>query len=624
MELSTLSDLHNLLRVGLRIIRATTQTPTARTAASSATDEEIDASRRLTRFLISSHNDHTPISSLPPELLARIFHFSTLVEPPWSGVQKLGWIGVTHVCQRWRQVALDDSSLWARIVGVSPSAEWISEALVRARDAPLRFDIVDRPSPGVLSKFRPHMSHTRILRLPRLSIHDVRVVREICSLEAPVLEDFELGFLDASPLTFGFDGGMTLFKGHAPKLRRFITSHITIPWSLVPHGQLTQLRITSSWTPNPGILSLYDPNQLFDLLLNSPRLKILYLEFCLPSVLSQVSHGEPIHLPRLSRLSLSGSTSHVTNFLKRLKLPSSATLRLYCISKDPSTYPDHLILPFISAHFHNPAPVEFKSFSVTAHRRNRLISVAASISPTNSAVSNSSVLEDGRNSQPELILSFWRLPWFGHYSQGNILGQLCGMLAISNLKFLSISACDVVQGVNWYELFQHCKKITTIQAKGLGTSGLLGSLSPPKSSNVTSGRNGKNRRHDERDTQAQVTSTVGPCAAPTSPFPKLTSLLLENLDFGEAMPRSKALYDDFACTLRRRKENKTPLKTLCIDRCVISTKQVNSLQRLVWEVRWDGDEGPPYDESWDDDDYSSVSTQSDTQPEHFPGATQAE
>ena len=626
MQSSTLSDFLNLLRVEFRLgmIQATTKTPTARTAAFPATDEEIDASRCLTRFLISSRNAHAPISSLPPELLARIFHFSTLVAPPWSGVQKLGWIGVTHVCQRWRQVALDDSSLWARIVGDSPSAEWISEALVRARDAPLRFDIVGTPRPKVLSKIPPHMSHTRVLRLPRLSIHDYHMVRDICALEAPILEYLELGFSDVSLITSG--PGMTLFKGHAPKLRSLITSHITIPWSLIPRGQLTQLRITSSWTSRPRISSHYDydSKQLFDLLIKSPGLEILYLKFCLPSVLSQVSLGEPIHLPRLSRLSLSGSSSCVTNFLKRLKLPSSATLRLYCISQDPSTYPDQLILPLISAHFHTPAPVEFKSFKVAVDRRKRIMSVAASISPTNSAIYNPWSLEDGRNSPPELILSFWRLPEFGHSSQGNILGQLCGMQAISNLEFLSISACHVVQGVNWYELFQHCEKITTIQANGPGASGLLGSLAPPKSSNVTSGRKGKNRRHDERATQAQVTSTVGPCAAPTSPFPKLTSLLLENLDFGEAMPRSKALYDDLACTLRRRKEGKTPLKTLCVDRCVISTKQVNSLQRLVWEVRWDGDEGPPYDESWDDDDYSSVSTQSDTQPEHFPGATQAE
>ena len=164
------------------------------------------------------------------------------------------------------------------------------------------------------------------------------------------MEYLELGASDASPITFHqLAVAMTLFKGHTPKLRSFTTSHITIPWSLIPRGQLTQLRIIfSRGISTPSIPSLDDSNQLFDLLINSPDLEILSLEFCLPSMLSQVSHGEPIHLPRLSRLSLGGATSRVTNLLKKLKLPSSATLHLCCTSEDPSTYP---ILPLISAHF---------------------------------------------------------------------------------------------------------------------------------------------------------------------------------------------------------------------------------------------------------------------------------
>ena len=578
-----------------------TQTPTARTTAISVIDEEIDASIYLTHSLLSSRNALAPISSLPPELLARVFGFYALVEPPWSGVRKLGWIGVTHVCQRWRQVALNDASLWARIVGVSPGAAWISEALVRARDAPLLFDIVGMPSPKVLSKIPPHMSHTRKLRLPRLATHDCQAVGEICTSKAPVLEHFELGTSDATPITCHQPAaGSTLFNGHSPKLRSFTTYHIIIPWPLIPRGQLTQLRIIlSRGISTPSISSLNDSNQLFGLLINSPELEILSLDFCLPSMLSQVSHGEPIHLPRLSRLSLGGSTCRVANFLKRLELPSSATLHLYCISEDPSTYPDDLILPLISAHFHNPAPMEFKSFGVTINCHEHLIGVTASISPTKSTINHSWVLEDHRKSEPELTLSFYP-SMFGHFSPRSIFEQLCSMLAISNLKSLSITSCDDLRGTNWYELFQHCQKITTIQAKGYGTMDLLWSLAPPKSTNVTG-------RHGGRATQTQVASTMGADAARTSPFPKLTSLLLEALDFDEVVSTSGDLYDVFADTLRRRKENKTPLKALYIDHCIIGTKQVNSLQKLVREVRWDGDEGPSYDESWVDYDsgYSS-------------------
>lgn len=230
--------------------------------------------------------------------------------------------------------------------------------------------------------------------------------------------------------------------------------------------------------------------------------------------------------------------------------------------------------------------MEFKTFSVTIDCRECLIGVAASASPANSTIYNSWVLEDHRDSEPELTLSFYQL---SRYSLRDFLGQLCSVLAISNLRSLSISSCDELRGSSWYELIQHCKKITTIQANGYGTYNLLGSLAPPKSTNVTG-------RHDDRATQTQVTSTIGVDAAPTSPFPKLTSLLLENLDFNEDASTFGDRYDVFVDALLRRKENKTPLKMLYIDRCVISTQRVNSLQKLVREVRWDGDEGPPYNE----------------------------
>ena len=52
-------------------------------------------------------------------------------------------------------------------------------------------------------------------------------------------------------------------------------------------------------------------------------------------------------------------------------------------------------------------------------------------------------------------------------------------------------------------------------------------------------------------------------------FPKLTSLLLEMLDFGDAVPVSGGLYDPVMSTVKRRKASKAPLTTLYIDNCVI-------------------------------------------------------
>jgi F-box-like len=617
---------------------AMTQTPTAREAALSAIDKEIDAARRLTRSLLSRRNALAPISVLPPELLARIFRFHALAEPAWSSFYPhgLGWIADTHVCQYWRQVALDDSSLWARILGSSPKAEWVAETLIRAHNAPLFVDLVGTPSTETLALFPPHISHTRELRLRNLSLLHAENMRDICGLDAPELEDFELGVSIASPFSFDEIAGNTFFNGSTPKLRTLTLSQVYIPWSLIPRGQLTQLKIIlfrgiPFANPLPD-----DLDQLVDLLISSPQLEVLAIEFCLPAMLSQVSSEEPIRLPRLSRLFLAGSTSRVTNMLKRLMIPSAATLSLHCIPETPPTHNDHLILPPVAAHFHSFVPVEFKSLRVIANYAGHVIEVAASISPPKQTINDPRHIVSDMDRGAELHLSFDGLQGSGPSSQADILRRVCETLPISDLEFLSITAPDTIHSVDWYELFQHCKKITMIQARGRGTSGLLRALAPPKPVNTPSGSKGKKRKgkRDNRVTQAQaqvqLTNNAAECSCVTTtapPFPKLTSLLLENLDFGISMPYSGVLGDLLINTLRRRKVDcNTPVKTLTVDHCVITVKRANSLKKHVEKFSWDGEEGPEYSyDDWEDYDYSSDFLETTERLEdYFHGTSQAE
>jgi hypothetical protein len=62
--------------------------------------------------------------------------------------------------------------------------------------------------------FPSRFSHTRELRLHSLSLAHVDNVRELCGLEAPVLEHFELHILDSpSPVTFNNLLGHNSSKG---------------------------------------------------------------------------------------------------------------------------------------------------------------------------------------------------------------------------------------------------------------------------------------------------------------------------------------------------------------------------------------------------------------------------
>ena len=502
------------------------------------------------------------------------------------------------MCQLWREVALGDSSLWARISGVVTNKELASEMLVRARNAPLDVDIDlgGMSLPDVFPMFAPHLSHIRELRLHNLSIPLSDSVRGIYGREAPALEDFELGISVASPITFREMGGATLFRGRAPRLRTFSLSQVLIPWSLIPRGQLTQLKIVLFTEVSVADVSKDNLNQLIDLLANSPGLEVLVLESCLPSQLSRFSHGRTIQLPHLSRLALAGSSSRIMNLLKMLKLPSSTMLHFHCISETTPTYSDHQLLPVVSAHYQNNYSIEFKTLSITVSDMGCLLDVSASTSLPQSQFCKHLELQNGMDSDNEFVLSFDELPEVGNWT--DLIERVCKILPISNLEFFSasISNTDMVNSVYWVELFKRCPKVTTMHAIGRGTSNLVRALTTPNMNqrSASSGKGKKKKRDGRGGTPAQPARSTASHAPPhTTPlFPKLSCLALKRLDFGERKP-SGVLFDVIVQGLQQRKKamSKAPLKTLNVETCNISAKRARALEKLVQDFHWDGEEG---------------------------------
>ena len=564
----------------------------------------MDDAKELLRSQLARRNALAPISLLPPEVLVRVFHFLVFEDLAFSGELNLGWLRATHVCQFWRQVALDDSSLWATISGIPRNTEFISEMLARARNAPLNINIYLDGTSGqeVLYMFPPHLSHTRELRLHGPSMLLPGSFRGICCREAPALEHFELRTPAVNSFIAVRDlGGTTLFKGQAPRLRTFSLSQVLIPWSLIPRGQLTHLKIDlfkeASTTDIP---SCGDLNQLIDLLVNCPGLEILVLGRCLPSQLVQFPHNQTIHLPCLSRLVLVGSSSRISNLLKMLKLPSSTRLHLRFTSENTFAHDDHLLLPVVSAQLQGPAPIEFKNLSVAVGCMCHPLEVIASTSVPTSGIRQSHGFGDDMDDEDEeFILSFDGLPELNN--KIDLLEGVCKVLPISNLEFLSICASD---SLNWVEIFKHCTKLTTLQVIGPGTSGLVRALTTPKVPNARGSWNWRKRRDSRDNTPAQSARRN---AAHTRIFPKLQYLSLKGLDFSEIEYPSGILFDVVEKVLRQRKAlRKAPLKMFRIDDCAISARRAKALQKLVEEFHWDGKE-VIFDEHEDVDDSTLTS-----------------
>src|SRR5712672_2236459 len=166
-----LSDVFSRLECELNQFQSAIRTPKARAAALATVDQDIDTAKRLILSLLTRRNMLVQISILPAEILARIFHFIAFSKHPYSstGTPMLGSVYFTHVCRRWRQVALDDPTLWTHFSNFPRNKDWISERLSRARNAPLVIELGPSMVTDTFSLFTPHISHTSELYLYDLS-----------------------------------------------------------------------------------------------------------------------------------------------------------------------------------------------------------------------------------------------------------------------------------------------------------------------------------------------------------------------------------------------------------------------------------------------------------------------
>ena len=592
MQARAFFDVFSRVESVLNNFRTVSRDPSVRVAAVSAVDKELDSAKKLFCSLFTRRNALLPISLLPPEILTRVFHFLALDEPPFVGKQNLGWIRATHVCQHWRQVALDDSSLWARISGKPTKTLWIVEMLSRAKNAPLDIDIdlARAPSPIVGFLLPLRLSHTRKLCIRDLSTPDTVHLRTFYNQEAPALEHFELEASLTFPITLPDLGVTTLFKGQAPKLRTHSLSHVLTPWSPIPRGQLTQLKIVNDNEDDPALGNSKD---LIDLLVNCPALEILTLDFCLSAQLTQFPHGQTVHLPRLSYLRLGGSTSRVTNLLKMLKLPSSTTFHLFCMSENDPSLDEHHLLHLVSAHFQSPAPVDFKSLSISTDLQASGLGVTTSTSLPTLKIRHSPASYD-MYKDAELVLTFNGLDDFDHWR--DFLEQVCKSLPLTNLEFMSIDSpgfeISEITNVNWVELFNRCTDVIGVQAIGYGAASLVRALTIPKLTTTRSGAKKRRRGNGDNTSMKSVTTSTAAPVHVASIFPKLKFLSLEDLDFRENEIPSGVLFDVVERGLQQRQmAPAVPLESLRISGSTISSKCASALEDLVQKFWWDGWDG---------------------------------
>ncbi|KAF9554157.1 hypothetical protein CPC08DRAFT_713137 [Agrocybe pediades] len=287
---------------------------------------------------LRSASPRNSVNALPPELLWRIFMINTergdLDECHWF--DELWYVdnpddrldtarSCSQVCQSWRTLLLQFSSVWGRLLHIQSfehvADEWREAVISRIGDAPLWIigTVSDSTRPFIFSILQNKWQNVQNLLVWNKKLHDDKILPTWSFLkkEAPTLEVFKLWTNpfnhESDPLrilTF-----YPLFNNHAPRLRIF-------------SPRTFQLNLPTPWLSNLHHIR-FSKEQSAPLILSTLKFMPL-LRHLVISVISKNERGhisqtedgdlDKPHLPLLETLWIDTQETHWTNDPNHLEL----------------------------------------------------------------------------------------------------------------------------------------------------------------------------------------------------------------------------------------------------------------------------------------------------------------
>ncbi|KAI0048550.1 hypothetical protein FA95DRAFT_1539594 [Auriscalpium vulgare] len=233
---------------------------------------------------------------------------------------RIGWIKVTHVCRRWREIALGCSSLWTYIA-FPLGDQWATEMATRAGSAPLEIapptdyrSPEDRLTPSQLALINDHFLH----------IGEMAIVVGNDSADE-LIEHMTVSMPQHLQLTRWAmqSRGMRLpdflLGGDAPKLR---------PWSSGILSGLASLSVNMTIYNSDNLTDMYCETML-DASERMPGLELLRLKTCFPPHSHATGSQRRVQLPRLKYFDINSLyTSDCLHVITHLDTPLPPTIRL--------------------------------------------------------------------------------------------------------------------------------------------------------------------------------------------------------------------------------------------------------------------------------------------------------
>ncbi|KAF8312349.1 hypothetical protein DL93DRAFT_2082211 [Clavulina sp. PMI_390] len=268
--------------------------------------DEIELSlQRARRQLGAARNQSrrlTPINRLPPELLCAIFilgqeaqdeelsqeiddddesHASLEIESvPFS-------VTVSHVCRKWRNMAIDTAQLWTKLdFSEGPPYRWSKMLLERSKTAPLNIVLSLSDSDNksgidtVMNMIVPHHSgRVETLGINAISLNQINWILSRFIFDSnvvPPIIDLSLTEAEASSELVA----ISVDKANLPKLgqmiagiRRLALSGVQLPWHSPAFSNLTHLTLENTSMDVENACPTED--QFMGILKASPKLQSL-------------------------------------------------------------------------------------------------------------------------------------------------------------------------------------------------------------------------------------------------------------------------------------------------------------------------------------------------------------
>ncbi|KAI0046285.1 hypothetical protein FA95DRAFT_1401684 [Auriscalpium vulgare] len=299
--------------------------------------DSLDESNAAPAQDAAHHNAQLPATRLPPEILSYIFSIlSSIYQPPYAKKGGLGWLTATHICQRWRSIALEDPSLWASsiVVPFPLGARWTEVFLFRSQGTPLSITKPSDYSPSLRSPTRAELAFltANLARTQALCLDadDVQL-RALCS-PAPLLHTLDITYLMAGIyrmrpgaliklppiLPEGLLGGAT----GAPALRHLrVETQGPLPWTSPLLAGLKSLDLRHRSRPVVGA----EVTDMFTALGGMPALEQLALQLQLCA--HETAPQPVVALAALRELALQTTVASACHILARVALPATASVQ---------------------------------------------------------------------------------------------------------------------------------------------------------------------------------------------------------------------------------------------------------------------------------------------------------